>query len=264
MRVSLDSQPGHPDGPSLDWGGCTDRLAVVLDGVTESEQTGCRHGTEWFVHQLGARLLLHLGDDGTAMTDGLAQAIDEVAWLHRETCDLSHPGSPSTTVAVVRRRGDRTDYLVLSDAVVVIAYPEADPLAVVDNSVKAVTQHLVSQASGDLTALIELQQGYRNTPEGYWIAQTSPDAAYHALTGTRVGSTGAVVASDGAALLVTEFGLLNWRSYVELAYQQGAAGIIAATRAAELDDPECTRWPRYKRHDDATAVVCRIGNPSSD
>jgi hypothetical protein len=46
------------------------------------------------VRQLGARLLLHGGNDfARSLADVLAQSIEEVAKLHGDTCDLSYPGS---------------------------------------------------------------------------------------------------------------------------------------------------------------------------
>jgi hypothetical protein len=32
--------------------------------------------------------------------------------------------------------------------------------------------------------------------------------------------------------------------------------LVARVRAAEREDPDGTRWPRSKRHDDATIAVC--------
>jgi hypothetical protein len=258
MRVTIDTEPSRPGQPNLDWAGCTTRTAIVLDGLTEGPETGCLHGTGWFVHQLGTRLLQHTGDDHRSLADSLALSIEQVAALHRDGCDLSHPGSPCTTVAMIRQRGAETDYLVLSDATVVLDSPDAEPVAVIDASYRAVSEPLAALAGGDLVRFIRQQQSYRNTPGGYWVAQTDPAAAEHALTATLAGVTGAVAASDGAALLSTDFGLLDWRGYLDLAYQEGPAGLITATRRAEHSDPERTRWPRYKVSDDATAAVCRM------
>jgi hypothetical protein len=38
----------------------------------------------------------------------------------------------------------------------------------------------------------------------------------------------------------------------------GLPGIAARLRAAEADDAACTRWPRFKQGDDATAIWLRI------
>ena len=80
MRVMLASEAGSPDVRNDDWAGATSTgIAVVLDGLSESGPTGCRHGTGWYVHQLGTRLLAGAGDPAATLTDALAGAIDGVA-----------------------------------------------------------------------------------------------------------------------------------------------------------------------------------------
>ena len=56
---------------------------------------------------------------------------------------------------------------------------------------------------------------------------------------------------------MTDFEALTWREALEIGYVQGPADLIALTRELEQRDPDMTVWPRLKRHDDATAVVCR-------
>jgi hypothetical protein len=109
----------------------------------------------------------------------------------------------------------------------------------------------------DFTRLIHDQQKYRNTDKGYWVAQVDPKAARHAITGTIQDFRGALLTSDGAALLATEFKQANWSDLLRLGYIEGPQGIIKATRTAEATDPDRTQWPRYKVSDDASAVVCQ-------
>lgn len=262
MLVTVASEPITPGGRNLDWVGVTDRVAVVLDGLTEGAKTGCVHGTDWYVHQLGSRLLLFAGqDDENPLALSLSRAIEAVAREHGDTCDLSHPGSPCTTVTMIRQRGEEIDYLVLADSPLVFDTGD-QPLVVIDGAEKEFSARLELKARGGTTEeffqLIHDQQRYRNTPEGYWVAQVNPEAAKHALTGTVSNARGALLASDGAALLVTDFHQLSWRQLLDLGYREGPEGIIVATRKIEGSDPERTTWPRYKVSDDATAAVCRF------
>jgi hypothetical protein len=66
------------------------------------------------------------------------------------------------------------------------------------------------------------------------------------------------VRSDGATGLVDRFGLLDWSSFLDVLAEQGPEAIIAQVRAAEHSDPEGQRWPRGKRHDDASVAFCRL------
>ncbi|WP_328341671.1 hypothetical protein [Micromonospora sp. NBC_00421] len=266
MFVSVASESGRPDGRNEDWAAATATTAVVLDGLSEASETGCVHGTPWYVHQLGSKLLGLAGSPGRNLAEALAEAVDAVAAMHRDSCDLAHPGSPCSTVAMVRQSGDSLEYLVLSDSVVAIDRMHDEPVVVQDKSVEAFASGNARAAragrdksdKGPLFALISEQQKVRNRASGYWVAQADPTAAEHALTGAVDEVRGAALLSDGAALLVTDFNAMDWPALLAFAYDHGPAALIAATREFEDRDPGGVIWPRYKHRDDATAVVCRL------
>jgi hypothetical protein len=108
--------------------------------------------------------------------------------------------------------------------------------------------------------LVSEQRRHRNQPDGFWVASTDPTAAEHALADTapRDGLQGAAVLSDGATRLVDRFGLLDWPSFLNVLAEQGPDAIIQQVRAAEYSDPDAQRWPRGKRHDDASAAFCQL------
>lgn len=269
MLATLASSPGNPGKRNDDWAATTTSgLAILLDGLTEVGGQDCRHGTGWYVHQLGTRLLT-LADpagDMRSLAEVLATGLAEVARLHDDTCRPTGPTAPGATVAMLRLVGTCAEYLVLSDAFVIIdTGPAAEPLVVTDQAVRAhagPATIAASAAAGTddglaLHALIRTQQQIRNQPGGYWVAQADPAAADHARVGTLAAVTGALLLSDGAALLASDFDALTWRELLDLGYAAGPNGIIAATRELESRDPQGQVWPRYKCHDDATAVVCR-------
>ena len=288
MLATLATKAATPGASNFDWAGATaNGFAVVLDGLTESGEPACVHGTAWYVHQLGSRLLALAGGEPPSPVLGnpspstrpggelplevvLATAITDVTGSHAETCRPAAPNAPGATVAMLRLRGTVAEYLVLSDAVLVMD-ADGGPLVVTDSSVLRHTPELIGTTAGTagtaaaagtdggaaLDALIQQQQRIRNQPGGYWIAQADPQAARHAHTGTAEGIRGALLLSDGAALLVTDFAALSWRELLDLGYEAGPHGIITATRELEERDPDGAVWPRYKRHDDATVIVCR-------
>ncbi|MCP2329676.1 hypothetical protein HDA40_008183 [Hamadaea flava] len=258
MRVELASEPISRIRDNLDWAGATPTTAVVLDGLTEGPATGCTHGTAWYVGQLGTRLLAYANSD-RELAECLAEAITAVSALHEDTCDLSHPGTPCTTVTMIRRRGRLTDYLVLADSPLVLDIG-GTPEVVIDEAEKAVSARIgrpPNTTPEQLKEFIAQQQKHRNVDGGYWVAQVHPEAGYHALRATVDDVRGAVLASDGAALLVTDFGLWGWDQFLQTAYADGPQAVIDETRRAEASDPDRVRWPRAKVSDDATAIVCR-------
>ncbi|MEV7934929.1 protein phosphatase 2C domain-containing protein [Kitasatospora sp. NPDC088264] len=268
MRVSLATAPGGL-GANEDWVGATSSLAIVLDGLsTAGLDTGCEHGVPWYVAQLGGHLMAALAGAERPLTDGLAQALDQVAALH-STCDLANPGTPSATVSILRAGGEQFDYLVLADSPIVFER-NGEYLVKTDLRVNTVVPELRAETERFATGtpehaesvrrMVTAQRLTRNTPGGYWVAASSGEAAGHAVTGVAptAGVSAVAVMSDGASTLVTNYGAASWREVFATLRAVGADGLISAVRDVEATDPDGVRWPRYKRGDDAAVAFCQI------
>jgi Protein phosphatase 2C len=272
MQVTLASRRSPDTTSNEDFIAATASVVVVIDGasVPPGLGTGCIHGTAWFARRLATQLLALLSTKADhSPADSLAQAITDVAALHADTCDLSHPGSPSATVAILREQPEAVDYLVLGDTTILLEEPAAirvvsddrlEHVAGVQHG--AMHQHATGSAdhARSFAELVTEQRRHRNHPDGFWVASTDPAAAQHALTDTiaRDGLQRAAVLSDGATRLVDRFGLVDWPSFLTILAKQGPDAIIAQVRAAEHSDPDGQRWPRGKRHDDASAALCHL------
>jgi hypothetical protein len=272
MQVTLASRRSPEAASNEDFIGATAGVVVVVDGasVPSGLATGCGHGTAWFARRLGTQLLTLLSTEADySPADSLAQAITDVAGLHSDTCDLGHPGSPSATVAILREQPEAIDYLVLGDTTILLEEP-AGIRVVTDDRLEnvaaaqhgAMHQHATGTADHDrsFAELVTEQRRHRNHPDGFWVASSDPAAAQHALTDSipRDGLRRAAVLSDGATRLVDRFGLLDWPGFLEVLAEQGPDAIIQQVRGAEDSDPDGRRWPRGKRHDDASAACCRL------
>ena len=238
----------------------------MLDGVSSPDDmgSGCIHGVRWYVRELGAALLCELAT-AAGLRNCLSTAIEAVAASHADTCDLAHTGTPSATVAIVREHERTWDFLVLSDTTIVFDC-HTDLQVISDNSVEtvAVAESHASRASHTGTAehderlhdLIAAQRRLRNTPDGYWLAGTQPEAAKHAIVGS-IACTDvrrAAVLTDGAARLVELFHITDWNGLLDILNSGGPGQLLRQIRRAEASDPQGRRWPRYKPRDDATAA----------
>ncbi|GAA1423032.1 protein phosphatase 2C domain-containing protein [Catellatospora coxensis] len=258
--IRLATAAGSPDKPSEDWANASSSLLVVLDGATARTETGCVHGVHWYAARLGTALVDLAADPGMDLADVLRRAIARVAAEH-PACDLTHPGTPSAGVALLRADGR---YLVLGD--VTIAGIGADgPFALVDPRVEQtarpereeVDRHLIGtpEKAAALIPMKRAELAARNVPGGYWIAAADPEAAEHALTGhLDVNVSPVALLTDGAARAVT-LGLMNWSRLLYMAAAEGPDELIAAVRRAEASDPLGAKWPRNKTSDDATVVL---------
>jgi len=268
MLVQLATIPGRDDRPSEDFPGALPDCAVLLDGAGGPAEmpTGCVHGTDWYVRQLGVRLLAWMGARPTEPLTGLlAEGITEVAARHAGTCDLGAPGTPSTTVVMARLHPDGIEYLVLGDSTLLIDRDGQEPLVLTDQRIEqvAVAEQVAMNALPTGTPehfaarvrYVGRQRELRNRPDGYWITSADPAAASQAYTGIEDvdGLRSVTLLSDGATRFV-EFSLGDWRELLALLGTAGINGVFDRIRAAEADDPDGARWPRAKRHDDAAII----------
>ncbi|MFI6800544.1 integrase [Streptosporangium canum] len=272
MRLSLATEPASPDRANEDFIGATPDAVVLLDGAgTPADlESGCSHGVAWYSHTLGSTLLAGMTQSTDSLTAILAAGIKATASMHDFCCDLSHPGSPSATVVMLRRTADTLDWLVLADSVLVLDVLDADPMVICDerealtgSRYRAPMNAAVGGTSDHLQALsryMDAMRAHRNVDGGFWVAAVDPLAAEQALTGTvpidRVRA--AAILSDGASRLIDRFHLATWRQALDILDQDGPEELIRRVREAEHSDPDGSRWPRGKIFDDATAAYGRI------
>src|SRR5215468_6733359 len=125
MQITLASQRSPDAATNDDFAAATATVAVVLDGAAAvpGSDTGCVHGTAWFVHRLGVSFVdLLARNAGGSTSDNLAQAIVNVNALHTG-CDMSPPGSPSAAVAAIRMKEETIEFLALGGTTVVLDEP---------------------------------------------------------------------------------------------------------------------------------------------
>jgi Protein phosphatase 2C len=273
MRVSFATEPGSSSRANEDFIAATPSAVVLLDGagVPEGLDTGCLHGVRWFVVELGTRLLAQLVTrTSESLADALARAIGDVRALHKGRCDLDHPGTPAAAVALLRDRGDQLEYLVLADCTVVLETREGIQ-AITDDRISQVAR--AERARRDAKAggsaehehgqsrLVTAQRSHRNRQGGYWVASSDPSAAYEAIAGTVASQHlgRALLMTDGATRLVDTFALATWHNVLGMLEDEGPEGLVIRVRDAERADPQGLRWPRGKRHDDATVALCHFG-----
>ena len=266
MHAEIATVPGSPRQPNEDWAAATPTAAVVLDGLTTPRdlESGCLHGVPWYVAHLGSALLTRLADDSAELTACLARAIEDVASLHTDTCDLSNPGTPQSTVAVVRVRDNELEWLALADALIILDRNGEVEVISDDRVERAATSQRdealrsrvgTNEHDQDVSRLVEAQRSVRNRPGGYWVAAADPAAASESITGavSCADVKRVAVLSDGAARLA-KFGLAGWEQILRTLAEEGPRALIEHVRRAEATDPNGERWPRYKASDDATAV----------
>lgn len=262
MRVTMVSVAAHSGRVNEDFVGAVPTAVVLTDGAggVAGSESVCRHGVAWFASRLGGQLLglLSLDADRT-LAALLGEAIERVADAHRVTCDLADPRSPWATVAILRLREGRADYLVLGDTVLVLDRAGA-PVVISDSREVDIAQPFksaldaVAKDSAEYEQIrregIEVMRANRNRPGGYWVAKEDPRAAAEAIAGSCPTSelTDAVLLSNGASRIVDKFGLADWTEVLTVLASSGPDAIIRRVRQAEAGQAVVA--------DDATIAHC--------
>ncbi len=94
------------------------------------------------------------------------------------------------------------------------------------------------------------------------MAEADPDAAHEARRATwpRADVRRVLLASDGVGCGVDDYGIFpDWAAVDALAGEKGPQAVLDAVREAEESDPDGTRWPRPKVHDDQALAVVDFG-----
>jgi hypothetical protein len=239
--VGLDGTPR----PTEDRVVVLDNAVLVLDGVT-SQEPGLPSGG-WYSKLLATRLGDELrANPHRALDRVLADAIAAISAEH----GLRPRQAPSSTVAMLRWTDDCIDTLVLADSPIVL-FGQSCSRPVVDDRLSRLREGGKLRTRADVRA-------QRNVPGGFWVAEADPAAADHAVCASwpRADILAALVATDGVAAGIDDYHLFDWPQALEIARTEGPAALLAAVREAERQDPDGTRWPRAKRHDDqALALV---------
>lgn len=271
MRVTIATEPAPGHG-NEDFAAATANAAVLLDGAGLSgvDDGGCIHGVAWYVRRLGAELIAALAHrPASTLEKILADAINEVAASHHNTCDLNHPGTPSSTVVIVDFDEARLRYLVLADSVLVINGSGTQHVICDDREAYAGRRHrraMDAIPAGTPAhdearrAYVEALRAHRNNSGGFWVAAADPQAASEALTGEvdRDQVESLLLLSDGASRPADRFEIMSWHEIVRLVHTAGGPALLRRVRDAEISDPRGRRWPRGKIHDDATIVYCNF------
>ncbi len=270
LLTALATSAGHPGRANEDFVGAVPAAVVLLDGAgIPGAESLCRHGVAWYTHRLGGALLGRLSrDNAPSLVTVLAEAIDQLAGEHRNTCNLADPSSPQATVAVLRVDSEHADYLMLADSHLLLGRTTGEgPEVITDAREVAVRRECMVRLEGlepgcpehevALDACIEEFRSRRNQPGGYWIAKDDPQAAEEAVTGTVPlgGLTDVALLSNGVTRLVDPYGHATWTALLDRCRTEGPGAVIEDLRRHEANISELP--------DDATVAHSTVRRTST-
>ncbi|MDR3526820.1 MAG: protein phosphatase 2C domain-containing protein [Rhizomicrobium sp.] len=272
------SLPGHAAKQNED-GFAAEAVAVaVLDGATPVAEPLLpgRSDAAW-LSQFGARRLLsHIKAGGgarAALRHAMADAEHSFNGLRKrapkERYELPYA---SLIFAVPTESG--FDALWFGDCSALVERPDATVevlgSAFDHRGAEAGEALRYSEASGlapvgalTRAAALPLFQASRakvNLPGGSYLFGVEPQASEQVARAKITAPEGTLVllCTDGFLALASDYGLYDSQSLLAAAVGKGLAALGAELRAVEEADAEGRQFPRFKKSDDATAVLARL------
>jgi serine/threonine protein phosphatase PrpC len=270
------SLPGDAAKPNEDALAFQDHAALVMDGATPLGPSLLPGPSDaaW-IAQFGARrLTAHLKDGDApriALKHALADAEKSFAGLTREPIREKWQ-TPCASMMMVVDTGSETELLWFGDCAAIVAHDgnvEIVGEILEKRQAEAKRARMVAQAANmssassiDRPQIEPLLRAARNRINSgrNWLFSPDVRAAGHASRHTLSSQKDAMmlIASDGFLALVSDYGVYDMQSLMAAAQGKGLAALGKELREIEETDPLGEKFPRFKKSDDATAVLLRV------
>ena len=254
-----------------------ENAALVLDGATplgEALMPG-PSDAHWLAQFGSRRLMAHL-KDGDAPRDALAHALGDAEKSFaalarrpvRERWEI-----PCASMILAAQTGAELEFLWFGDCTALVlqgakceiigdAFDKRGDEAA--RARKAVKDKNLAPAP-DLNRpeiLSELRAARTKVNSGaYWLFSPEPRAAKHVSRKLVKNAAGAhmLLASDGFLALASDYGAYDAKSLIIAARDKGLAALGEELRAIEQADALGEKFARFKKSDDATALLIEVG-----
>jgi hypothetical protein len=272
------SIPGDPAKPNEDSFVAVPYLAAVFDGATglgERLMPGISDA-QW-IAQFGARRLRAHAEEGEGgLRDWLRAAAADAEKSFkalRRRAPVENYEIAYASAMIIAPRDDGLDLLWFGDCAALLRDPSG-ALTMLGDTIdkregeRARVGRLVKPGRGPAAAgvrdeflpALRASRNVVNTPGGDWLFAPDESCADHAKeahVAVRVDSL-VLVASDGFLALVSDYERYTPETLFAAAERHGLAPLGDELRSIEAADPDGLRYPRFKRSDDATALLLAL------
>jgi hypothetical protein len=271
------SLPGDPAKANEDAFGHDAQAAVVIDGATplgDSLMPGPSDAA--WIAQFGTRRLLAHLRDGTGARKALRAALADAqksfeALRRRPPEDIWQTPCASMMLAVPDKSGveflwfgDCAALVKQGDAAVTVVGETLDKRAAEARAAQALAKEKNLSPAAGLSRpefIGALRAGRNRINSGNsWLFSPDVKAASHVsrrIVKAASGST-LLLASDGFLALASDYGAYSADSLMAAAMDKGLKALGEELRAIEAGDAGGDKFPRFKKCDDATALLLRL------
>lgn len=246
--------------------------AWVIDGATDLHEhslTGAASDAAWIAHHANTSFHAAEGDDLRAIVRDASKAAAHD--LHRLTGDVGeHWRKPIASMVMLSETGAGVAGLDLGDCRVFAldadggVHVAGGPEGAADEEAALAAQQTDADKPllrrDDTIAMLRRMRGELNQPGAHWSFCTDPACADEARTWSLTLKRPAhvLLMTDGFSALVDRYRAYDAAGLLRSARDKGLAELGRELRAIEAEDASGARHPRFKRSDDATALLMRL------
>lgn len=275
------SDPGHPLKLNEDAFGHGPRHAWVIDGATgvaEGELLDAPTDAHWLARAASDFFAEHARTHGADLAALTRRAIEDLASrfeAERTRPPVGRHELPSAAMTLVHSDGKYLHCVNFADCRLILQDEDGGVTVLGDNHLdreaasRRRTAELVRRiapgsdmrSSPEVMAHPRAARARQNTDDGYWILGLDPRAVdfMRSWTVPLKGAVTGLLMSDGFASLAYDYGRMTPAELAAEAHEKGLAAIVEAIRKIEREeDPDMRAYPRFKRSDDATALLFRV------
>ncbi|MEN6543102.1 hypothetical protein [Parvibaculum sp.] len=278
--LDVITDAGHPEKPNEDAYGHAPAHAWVIDGATgvaDDELLDAPSDAHWLAQEASAYFGAHAERHGSDLGGLTKAAIDSLAQAFESKKRRPPNGRyelPSAAMSMVHSDGATLSYVNFADCHLVLLTDEGEATTFGDRHLdreasarQRIADLIASLAPGadmfaspDVMRFLRAARNRQNTETGYWILGLDPRAVDFMrrwevpLTRPVTG----LLMTDGFASLAYDYDRLTPADLVRRARDEGLSALLSEIRNIEQnEDPALRLYPRFKRSDDATALLFR-------
>jgi serine/threonine protein phosphatase PrpC len=273
------SLPGTPERPNEDSFVISKGVAAVFDGATglgEPLLQG-QSDAQWLAYLAARRLRVHAEEGAGQPRDWLRETAGDAqkSFINlRKRAPRENYEIPFASAVIVALNAHKLDVLWFGDCAALIKTPDGatiiagDALAKRERERERVTR--LARTRGAAPAGADMREEFLpalraarnkvNTEHGDWLFAPDARCADHAEEATIAAGPGSLclLASDGFLALISDYGAYAPDTLLAATERRGLPLLGEELRAIEADDPVGARFPRFKRSDDATALLLSL------
>ncbi|MDB5739277.1 MAG: hypothetical protein JWP16_317 [Alphaproteobacteria bacterium] len=270
-QLSLPGDPAKANEDSYQHG---DAAAVVMDGATplgDALMPGPSDAA--WIAQFGARRLLAHLRDGEGARKALRSALTD-AQKSFEALRRMPPQdvwqTPCASMMLAAQGSADVEFLWFGDCAALLKQGDAAVQIVGESFEKRGDETSLAgrlakekgRAATDRSHFIDSLKERRNriNSGNYWLFSPEPKAAAHVSRRLVKLAPGAIIllASDGFLALASDYGAYSADTLLAAALDKGLATLGEELRAIEAGDADGVTFARFKKSDDATALLLRL------